>query len=101
LTAKNPAGTWTASEHVQLGSSRASFANDPWIASTRDLNVARAFDSGSGIVMIDLTKVASPWNEVWSGLSRTAGFPYQASLWQQEVTIFQRVNPESILGFVK
>ena len=101
LVAKNPAGTWTASEHVQLGSSRASFANDPWIASTRDLGVARAFDSGSGIVMIDLTKVASPWTEVWSGLSRTAGFPYQASLWQQEVTIFQRINPESILGFVK
>jgi hypothetical protein len=65
ISAKAPEGDWSLGEHVANGSKRASWANDPWIATTRDAAIAQAFDSGNGIVSIDLSQVPSLRAEVW------------------------------------
>ena len=60
LEAKNPNGTWTLEEHLVNGSSKKSWANDPYISTTSDLNVAKGFnEAGSrlGIAVIDLDKI--------------------------------------------
>ena len=104
LEAKNPAGKWNVSEHVTLGSGKASWANDPWLATTRDLNVARGFNSGKGIVTIDLTKVPSTQLKAWELYPRVngeAGLPYHYSIWQQEISVFQNIPREAITGFEK
>ena len=104
LEAKNPAGTWSVGEHVKLGSGKASWANDPWLATTRDLDVARGFDGGRGIIAIDLSKVPSTQLKAWElypRLTGEAGLPYHYSIWQQEVSVFQNIPREAIKGFVK
>lgn len=100
ITAKNPNGTWSLGEHVTFGSSRASRANDPWISTTRDPNVADAFDSGHGVVRIDLGKVDSPIAEAWQVYPRrngAEGLPYHYSIWQQEVSIYGSI-PRGAIG---
>ncbi|MDT3586768.1 RHS repeat-associated core domain-containing protein, partial [Cronobacter sakazakii] len=59
-------GTWSAAEHIaNQPLSDASSAiggaakNSPWISTTKDLDIARAYDSGHGIIAIDLNKVTS------------------------------------------
>ncbi len=104
LEAKNPAGAWNVGEHIALGSGKASWANDPWLATTRDLNVARGFDSGKGIVAIDLSKVSSTRLKAWELYPRAngeAGLPYHYSIWQREISVFQNVPKEAVIGFVK
>jgi hypothetical protein len=103
LEAKNPAGTWTAAQHVARGSSRAALANDPWIATTSDLNVARAFKSGNGIAKIDLSKVPGPGVRVWEYAPRAsgqAGIPYNYSIWQQETSIYRNIPRDAILDLL-
>ena len=104
LEAKNPAGSWSLGEHIALGSGKASWANDPWIATTTDLKVARAFDGGRGIVAIDLTKVpgrqARAW-ELYPRVNGVEGLPYHYSIWQQEVSVQCSIPREAIIGFVK
>jgi RHS repeat-associated protein len=104
LEAKNPAGTWSVGEHVELGTGKASWANDPWIATTPNLDVARGFDGGRGIVAIDLSKVSSAQSKAWELYPRVngkAGIPYHYSIWQQETSVYQDIPLEAILGFVK
>jgi hypothetical protein len=102
--AKAPNGTWTAAEHVanfSVGVSGGAAANSPWISTTRLPGVARAFDSGNGIAMIDLSKVPSLQVEVWRFAPRVngaAGLPYHRSIWAQEVTIYQSIPAEAIMG---
>ena len=67
LTAKAPNGTWTAAEHVANagpGTGGASL-NSPWISTSSRLDVAQAYDSGNGVVAIDLNKVPSLQVQVW------------------------------------
>jgi hypothetical protein len=99
LQAKNPAGSWGLREHVQDGSGRGSWGNDPWIATSRDLKVAREFDGGNGIVAIDLDKVSSDYAEAWMIYQRDIP-AYHLSIWQQEVSIHQWIPPDAIMGFV-
>ena len=104
LEAKNPAGTWSVGEHVELGSGKASWANDPWIATTPKLDVARGFDGGRGVISIDLGKVPSTQLKAWKLYPRVngkAGIPYHYSIWQQEVSVFQNIPRNAILGFVE
>jgi RHS repeat-associated protein len=104
LEAKNPAGSWTLGEHIVQGSSPASWANDPWIATTRDINVARAFDSGRGVVAIDLNRVSALQARAWELYPRVPGpegLPYQFSIWQQEVSVLGSIPREAILGYVR
>ncbi len=82
ISAKNPEGTWSLGEHIVGGSSRASWANDPWIATSRDPAVAAAFDSGNGVVRINLDMVNSSTAEAWRiypRLNGEAGLPYHYS----------------------
>ncbi len=104
LEAKNPAGSWSLVEHVALGSSKASWANDPWIATAKDIEIARASDSERGIVAIDLTKVPAPQAKAWEFYPRVngiEGIPYHYSIWQQEVSVQGAIPKEAIVGFVK
>jgi RHS repeat-associated protein len=106
IVAKNPEGEWSLAEHLVKGSSRASWANDPWISTTTDQSVAEGFnESGSklGVVAINLDQVPSAAAEGWKiypRLAGEAGLPYYYSIWQQEVSIFQSIPQEAILGFV-
>ena len=102
LTAKAPGGTWGAAEHVANSGPGAggAAANSPWISTSKRLDVARAYDSGHGVAMIDLNKVGSLQTEVWQTAPRvngTAGLPYHRSIWGQEVTIYGTIPREAII----
>jgi hypothetical protein len=104
-------GSWSADEHVanqalSVDSKAAggAAANSPWISTTKDINVARAYDSGNGIATIDLNKVSSQQVEVWQTAPRTTGvggLAYQRSIWSQEVTVFQDIPNAAITGITK
>ena len=105
LSAKAPNGTWTAAEHVANTGPGAGGAamNSPWISTSRRLDVAKAYDSGYGVIEIDLNKVGSFQTEVWKTAPRVngvAGLPYHRSIWAQEVTIHQQIPANAIKGFV-
>jgi hypothetical protein len=104
LEAKNPSGSWDVGQHVALGSRKSAWVKDPWIATTPDLNIARGFEGGNGIVAIDLNKVPSIQLKAWELYPRVngeAGLPYHWSIWQQEISVFQNIPLEAIKGFVK
>src|SRR5713226_6413612 len=107
IVAKNPEGEWSLAQHIVKGSSRTSWANDPWISTTWDQGVAEGFnESGSklGVVAINLDRVSSVTAEGWRIYPRLpgeAGLPYYYSIWQQEVSVFQGTPQEAIMGFVK
>jgi hypothetical protein len=98
IIAKSAEGTWSVGEHVELGSSRAAWANDPWIATTRNLDVARAFER-NGIVAIDLTRVPSQQVEAWRIYPRTNP-AYLYSIWQEEVSVRAFIPQDAIVGWV-
>jgi RHS repeat-associated protein len=107
IVAKSPEGEWSLAEHIVRGSSSTSWANDPWISTSWERSVAEGFnESGSklGVVTIDLDQVSSATAEGWRIYPRLpgkAGLPYHYSIWQQEVSVFQRIPQEAIKGFVK
>ena len=104
LEAKNPAGKWTLGDHIRKGSFKSSWANDPWISTSSDIEIAKAFDSGYGIVEIDLNKVTSSVMKGWEHYPRVNGvdgLPYHFSVWQQEHSIFQYVPREAIVKWVR
>ena len=103
LTAKAVNGTWSAAEHVaNAGAGKGGAAlNSPWISTTRSLDTARIFNrEGNGIVAIDLSKVSSAQVEVWKNVGRTGttAIPYQRSIFHQEVTVFQSIPSDAIVG---
>lgn len=101
LFAKNSNGTWSLEEHLTRGSSIKSFLNDPWIATTSNINVARSFSSGNGLVRINLSKLPSTTivQHGWQSLPRTsAGYHY--SIWQKEVSIFGHI-PQNAIKIIK
>jgi RHS repeat-associated protein/uncharacterized repeat protein (TIGR01451 family) len=106
LEAKNPSGQWSLGDHVKRGSSPSARKNDPWISTTSRRDVAEAFNSGGGghgIVAIDLNKVPSLQLKAWEHYPRVngaAGLPYHYSIWQQEISVFQRIPQEAIIGWV-
>ena len=107
LEAKNPVGTWKLDEHLIGGSGKSSWANDPFISTTTDIDVARGFNqSGSnlGVVKIDLNKVPSKalkGYEIYPRVNGVEGLPYHYSIWQQEVSVYKNIPKEAIRGFVK
>ena len=107
LEAKNPFGTWKLDEHLIGGSSKSSWANDPFISTTNNISVARGFNkagSNLGIVEIDLSKVTSQalkGYEIYPRVNGMKGLPYHYSIWQQEVSIYQNIPKNAIRGFVK
>jgi hypothetical protein len=116
LTAKNPNGVWTAEDHVRNGNIKTrggALRNDPWIGTTRDYEVVigpQGYDSGNGIVAINLNKVPNAQVELWRTAPRTniynppdaqstlfpSTLPYHRSIWAQEVSIYQRVPSQAI-----
>ncbi|WP_276207157.1 RHS repeat-associated core domain-containing protein, partial [Lonsdalea iberica] len=104
-------GNWSAAEHVanQPLSAASNAAggpakNSPWISTTKDLDIARSYDSGHGIIEIDLNKVSSPNAEVWKTAPRvngTGGLPYHRSIWAQEVTVYKEIPNSAIKGLMK
>jgi hypothetical protein len=106
LTAKAPNGTWTAAEHVANSGPGVggAGANSPWRSTTSRLEVAQAYNSGNGVVAIDLNRVTSLQTQVWRYAPRVngvQGLPFVRSFWAQETTIFQSIPAEAIMGFVQ
>lgn len=105
LSAKAPNGTWTAAEHVANSGPGVGGApiNSPWIPTSRSLDVAKTYDSGYGVIEIDLNKIGSFQTEVWKTAPRVngvEGLPYHRSIWAQEVTIHQTIPATAIKGYV-
>jgi len=96
LLAKAPNGIWSLEQHLIRGSSPKAWFNNPWIATSTDINIARSFSSGNGLVRINLSKL--PTQSIqrgWMNLPRSsAGYHY--SIWQSEVSIFQHVPQKAI-----
>lgn len=100
ISAKAVDGAWTLEEHLIYGSGSKSFLSDPWIATSSDIDIARAFSSGNGVVRIDLSKLPSgSFERGWLNLSRSSpGYHY--SIWQQEVSIFGHI-PQNAIKVIK
>lgn len=106
LIAKNPNGVWTAEDHVanfKFGTKGGALKNDPWIGTTRDYDVVigpKGYDSGNGIVAINLNRVPNAQVEVWQTAGRSNTYklsePYHRSIWAQEVSIYQSVPARAI-----
>ena len=106
ISAKARDGAWTAAEHVANSGpgTGGAAANSPWISTSRNLEVAKSYDSGNGVIAIDLSKVDALQIEVWQTAPRVngvEGLPYHRSYWAEEVTIFQDIPHSAILGPVK
>lgn len=100
IFAKNPSGAWSLEEHIVKGSSKAATKNTPWISTTTDIEIASHFNSGNGIVQIDLGSL-NPNNVMFSYLKFTKQSPaYHFSVWQKEVTIFQHI-PQNAIKIIK
>jgi hypothetical protein len=100
IFAKAPAGSWSLEEHLIRGSSPKSFLNDPWISTTTDLNVAKAFNNGNGIIRIDLSLIPErSMQKGWMSLPRSSP-AYHYSVWQQEISIYSHV-PQNAIKIVK
>ncbi|AIG31034.1 hypothetical protein IA01_11455 [Flavobacterium psychrophilum] len=96
IFAKAPGGSWTLEQHLIKGSSVNSFLNDPWLATSSDINIANSFSSGNGLIRVDLSKISSEAiQRGYMNLGRSsAGYHY--SVWQQEVSIFGHIPHEAI-----
>lgn len=98
IMAKAPNGQWTNEQHLIDGSSRQSWNNDPWIATTPNLGIARSFDSGHGVARIDLFQIPqSSQTQGWMNLPRSSP-GYHFSVWQQEISINQSI-PQSAITY--
>ena len=103
-------GSWSATEHVanrslsgDLSSGGAS-SSSPWISTTKLSSIAKSYDNGNGIIVIDLNKVPSMKVEVWQHAPRvngTQGLPYHRSIWAQEVTIYREIPTNAIIGVIQ
>ena len=97
MYAKNPNGPWSLEMHLIHGSSEASHKFDRFIAFSPDLEVAQSFNSGYGIIGVDLTKIPDySIRRGWLELPRTSK-GYHFSIWQQEVSIERYVPQEAII----
>ena len=96
IFAKAPGGSWTLEQHLIQGSSPKALLNNPWIATSSDINIAKSFSSGNGLISIDLSKLpASSIQKGWMNLPRSsAGYHY--SVWQQEVSISGHIPQHAI-----
>lgn len=103
IIASNPNGEWDAVQHVaRPGMRGGAAANSPWISTTRSLEIAEAYEGGSGIVAIDLSRVNSLQVDVTRLASRygSDSIAYHRAAWAQEVTIYRSIPPEAIVGRV-
>lgn len=100
ISAKALNGTWSLEQHLINGSSSKARLNNPWIATSTDINVARSFSSGNGLIRINLSKLpASSAQKGWMSLPRSFR-GYHFSIWQQEVSIFQNI-PKSAIKIIE
>jgi len=96
ISAKAPNGSWSLEQHLIGGSGYQSLMHNPWIATSTDINVAKAFSSGNGLIRIDLSKIpANKMYQGWNILPRSSrGYHY--SIWQQEITIHGHIPQNAI-----
>ncbi|MFS1511577.1 hypothetical protein VQL36_03945 [Chengkuizengella sp. SCS-71B] len=92
-------------EHILRDSNKSAWQDDPWISTTTDLEVARGFDQGNGIIAIDLDKVSSEKVYQFENYSMDGDtnekIAYQRAVWSREVSIYQYIEREAIIGYVK
>jgi len=103
LSAKAPNGTWSAADHVanfNPDTRGGAALNSPWISTTRSYQVAQGYESGNGVVAVNLSKVPNAQVEVWQDVSRSSIYdlskPYHRSIWAQEVTVYQAVPSQAL-----
>jgi hypothetical protein len=110
LTARDPTGSASAVDHILNRAGDSS----PWISTTRRLDVAQGYRGDGPIAVIDLDRVPADQVEVWRSVDRNplhrdvAGpvahdgeLAFQRSFWAEEVTVYQAIPPEAIIGVVR
>jgi RHS repeat-associated protein len=97
IVAKNPRGTWSLEKHIVDGSSRTKRPdlNDPWISTSDEIGIAKSFSPN--VIRIDTNKIPfmTPMNRGYDIFNRT-NKAYHLSVWQRELSIFQRVPSRAI-----
>ncbi|NBI31144.1 RHS repeat-associated core domain-containing protein [Chengkuizengella marina] len=112
IIAKNPYGIWSLLDHVTLGDRAEAWLNDPWISTTTNINVAREFNevNNYGIVVIDLNKVPAKKVNVYNEFMLygdkyqnpgRAEIAMEMGWLEQEVSVYQYIPQEAILGYIK
>ena len=101
--AKNQDGSWSAEEHVLLGSTSLARMKDPWIGTTSEITVTDGFDSGFGVVAIDLSKIQTETvsykviGDFWANdLNLIDKIIYHRSVWQREVMVKSYIPNDAI-----
>ncbi|MCD1260165.1 S8 family serine peptidase [Paenibacillus athensensis] len=100
---------WTLLQHCTWGGADSkgkdiSIGHDPWIATTKDFSVAQRFNSGNGIVVIDLNKVNSekkiPMYEFWGNDDLEGGLADVYGFAEQEISVYKYIPQSAIVGYV-
>ena len=84
-------------QHVAFGSKKFIRDNSPWISATTSVVKVKYFDSGNGIVAIDLNKVGY-YEYAYLYPFASGSKAYNYSRQQMEVSIFEYVPPNAIMG---
>ena len=108
IYAKNPNGKWDLRQHLINGSNDDAWKNDPWIATTTDLNVAIRFnkEQNRGIVAIDLSKIGQmPRNGAIEFSSYSDNFldeiAHDLAQKDKELTFYKQIPQKAIVGWIK
>lgn len=106
-----PHREWSLLEHILDGGKKMdgkdiSMGFDPWIATTRDIQIAlKRFNSGHGIVVIDLNKVQSIKKSAqyeFMGVYEPFGAEYAAEMAanDSEVSVYKYIPINAIVGLI-
>ncbi|WP_238654562.1 RHS repeat domain-containing protein [Paenibacillus piscarius] len=107
-----PHREWSLLEHILDGNKKSedgediSMGFDPWIATTRDIQIAlKRFNSGHGIVVIDLNKVQSIKKSAqyeFMGVYEPFGAEYAAEMAESdsEVSVYKYIPINAIVGLI-
>jgi RHS repeat-associated protein len=108
IEAKNPSGTWSLRRHIVDGSKPTAWQHDPWISTSEDISVALGFNETSklGVVRIDLSRVKTTAVKAYEmfhdyGKVGREARAYMYSVWQREVSIYQRIPKNAIKWVVR
>jgi len=110
IVAKNPFGNWDLVRHIygdimKEPDGTTSWQNDPFISTTEDLTIAMTrFNSGKGVVAIDLDKVTTQHYRAWERIPASDDEwyldAYEAALYDREVTVEYYIPQTAIVGYM-
>jgi len=104
-----PNKEWSLLQHVTWGGADSrgvdiSIGFDPWISTTTSLEVANKFNSGYGIVVIDLNLVSNdkkvPMYEFWGRTDYEGELAYAFGVAEKEISVYKYIPNKAIVGYI-